>query len=138
MLYNNKASTDFYDRWKELVQNQFPLNNETYSITEMNTKKHFTTEAFKSVPEDQRRDNSKGELAREYNYDNLLKTANYKVRSKVKFSDNRLIQKQMNTCERNRYKMNVVYDEHSIWLKNLKSQVSKLYYSIIQIFIFLA
>ena len=72
--------------------------------------------------------NNGNELGIGYNYDNLLKIANYKVRSKVKFPDNKFTQKQRDKGEENRYKINAVYQEHSIWLKNLKNQVMLYYY----------
>ena len=131
---SNNESNNFYDRWKGIVQNQFTLDNDTdtaSAVSDIQTQKNLDTQTFESCPEDhQQRENlhNGNELGIGYNYDNLLKIANYKVRSKVKFPDNKFTQKQVDKCEENRYKINAVYQEHSIWLKNLKNQVMLYYY----------
>ena len=100
----------------------------TASESDQLTKKPFEAPIFESVLEDKQRENSQDGNELGYNYDNLLKIANYKMRSKVKFPDNQFTQKQINKCEENRYKIKAIFQEHSLWLKNLKNQVNYNYY----------
>lgn len=119
-------SKEFYNRWKDILENQLSLDyeaSETENGKKFKKKPDIFEEAVQKMKTQPIAPRTNNFVDTGYNYENLLRLLDLQLKAKVKIPETDYVNKQISQSIENRYKMKNVFAEHSQWLKNMKNQV---------------
>ncbi len=125
-VLTDRESKQFYERWKDILENQLSLD---YDVSEPDNgqnelkKTDIFDEAIKKMKTQTIVPKTNNYVNAGYSYDNLLRLLDLQLKSKVKTPETEYVQKQISQSIENRYRIKNVFTEHSQWLKNMKNQV---------------